>query len=268
MKETKTFQIIDDTSTLNTEEKFIYNIQHRIYKNSICKEFCGTLPNKKFVILKSVLGSGKTTSLLEIIVDGFMKNNSIIILSSRVAYANFICKLVNETLKHFISVNINASIKKYFVDYSKTKSTIRFNTDYPYLVISVESLWRIYREKFGICIFDEINSIIKEFGSIFNSKNLVTNRNIFDSLIKFSDRNIFLDGDINYISLDFIKKCAEEIRLTGKDIYFIENTYKSHTNLTYYYYHDQDYLLLVIKDLLTINKNSLLQFALLNKVKL
>lgn len=251
LKEKRWFQNIDENTLLTTEEKFIFNICQQVKKFTFCKKYCGSIPNKKIVVVKSGLGSGKTTSFIEIIIENFLNHKSIIIVTARIAFANFICKLINDVLKLHPRTQICASLKNYFVDYSKTTSSTRFNSDYFYLIISVESLYRIEKEKYNICIFDEINAVIKEFGSIFNSKNLITNRNIFNSLVKLADRNIFLDGDINHISLEFIRKCAEEI---NTDIYYIENTYKSHTDLIYYYYQDQESLLLVIKELLLKQK--------------
>ena len=213
-----------------------------------CKKYCDTLPNERFVILKSGLGTGKTISLLEIIVKNFLEFKSIIIVSARIAFANFICQTINEVLKNYNRQIISVTTKSYFVDYSNSSSNIDFDSDYTYLVISVESLHRVKKEKYNICLFDEINAIIKEFGSIFNGNNLITNRTIFDNLMINSDQNYFLDADINEISINFIKSSAKH-----ESIYFCHNTYKPHTKLLYYF-HSLEEQCLIIKDLLLKGK--------------
>lgn len=144
-----------------------------------------------FIIIKSDLGSGKTTSISEYI--NYKKDvyKSILIISPRILYSY---------------TNKVGLLKDTKINFSIYKEIKENNIDEDYVIISIYSLCRISKnKKYDLIIMDEsesnLSSFINEFGHIDYSENY----NYLERLINDSKKTIFADKDIKNTTLDLIE---------------------------------------------------------------
>ena len=165
--------------------------------------------NKKFIIVKSDMGTGKTTSF-----KSYMKsrNKPFISIVSRISLG----------LEQYETFN-TAGIETSYYEYSDFEPDDNF-------IVQIDSLLKLryfnstgYTDGYTLFL-DEFNSIIKY---LFTSDTLNKNgiripvMELLVDLIKNAERVIMTDADISDPAVQFIEHCVDK-----EEILFIENEYK------------------------------------------
>lgn len=164
----------------------------------------------KTLLIKSGLGTGKTTQLIKSIISN--KYESCVVLTPRITFARNIAKELEEkTGKPFqLYQDIKDKESFYYCDW---------------LVIQQESLFKLYDSEnkrtntFELVCIDEVESIQTQMTSTETNKdNMGRNLDCFKYLIKNSILNLFCDGYLTYRTLNMCKDLGEEYEV-------IHNTY-------------------------------------------
>lgn len=161
---------------------------------------------EKYIFIKSDLGTGKTTCLKNDMK--FIDENKVmLVISFRITFANDFARKFNMT------------------SYQEIKGNI-YNDQNKKIVLQIDSLLRyIDKLNIDILICDEIESILTQLYDMKKNKNsdalLIYQR--FIKLIKQSKKCIFMDGLLEYSTINFIKYMCN---INSDDIKFINNIYK------------------------------------------
>lgn len=131
------------------------------------------------ILLKSHLGTGKTTQLINAITPEIKR---ILIISGRKSFTSFICGDLGTA---------NLGFKSYDERHHQALSLV------PRLVIQVESLWRLADsfEKYDLVAVDESETIAHQFYSeATHRQNLIKNHEIFADVLSTATKVLFADA--------------------------------------------------------------------------
>ena len=156
------------------------------------------------ICIKSSLGSGKTTSIIKYIKDNNVKR--VLVLSPRQSFASSICEEYNEKIN-----DKNAERFHCYLD-EKRDNLKNINR----LVISMESLHYLRKnhrllkdenivENYDLLVIDECESnLTSHICYETNTKNQDENIQVFDNLLKNSNKIIFCDAFLTRKTINFI----------------------------------------------------------------
>lgn len=170
-------------------------------------------PKNVIAFIKSGLGSGKTTQLIEHLkqLDGQGILN--------IGYRNTLLLQFNEKTKEF---------EVHFYHLQSDKKLREFNLEDSAINVSccVDSLPYFVKEHFDgkTIILDEIISILKHLLFSPTIKRFNQVKELFSEMVNRADRVICLDGNMQDWAVDFFKGICPQ-----KEIITIENTYKGNT---------------------------------------
>jgi len=187
-------------------EKYLYN-EKKEFKTAINDFY----KNKKCMLIKSPMGTGKTVLLKEILKKSKIKMKRVLFLTHRIDFATSIYEL----------------FKEYgFVHYKEDPKEVMFADK---VIISIESLNKIFKynnSNFDLIIMDEMESLLNHFTSKtvreYSEPKVLLLK--FTELIKRSGKIICMDAHAKNRTYDYISKNIE------KDFVFLINEYKDEEN--------------------------------------
>ena len=159
--------------------------------------------NKKTLVVRGACGTGKTTALCECIRD-LPTTAKVLIISFRRSLAG----------KQYHELQPLG-----FVKYDEV------NTPYYYqkrLIVQIDSLHKV-RGKYDLLVLDEVEYVLQHLVEFVKEK-----RAVFEALcqhIKFSEYVIAMDALLYDTTINLLHSC-------GRDIEYIHNTYKKHSDKT------------------------------------
>jgi hypothetical protein len=166
---------------------------------------------KRTFVIKSHLGTGKTTQALEWIRSH--KESRVLVISARRTFTRFIMGDL-ATLK-------DDGIE--FHAYDERKESHESLSEHNYVVVQVESLWRL-EDKFtdyDFVVVDESESILNQFHSFETHKDkLLRNFNVFEKCVRNADLVLFADA---FITTRTLIACAN-LRDAATSLY-MNNTF-------------------------------------------
>jgi hypothetical protein len=180
------------------EYKFDYNkidMEHLNY-NELNNKFKDT----KYCVIKSRYGSGKTTFIKDLIKNKYI-NKRIIFLTMRQSLA----RNINKNFRELGFIN--------YLDKSNDGDINSINYNHDKIIISIDSLKKITYVKFmklkikpyDLVICDEYCSLLSHFEyDKLNEPELL--HQIFESIIRNSNKTFFLDGDISNREVLYLQK--------------------------------------------------------------
>lgn len=201
---------INNNSTIN---KYILNNNDLDY-NLFLKPDIFINRNEKAILIKSHLGTGKSSSMIAIIKKYILERKRILILTPRILYAvsnnsNLNNNINNDNDVSNLIKNINNNLRKNkindikFTLYNDNKCTFRED----YLICQVESLHKIKIPDYDLVIADEIEGILERF-NVNNLKchksNYINNYDTFEEIIVNCKKFIGCDAFINNTSINLI----------------------------------------------------------------
>lgn len=158
------------------------------------------------LLLKSHLGTGKTTQLVNLIKSGLFPR--ILIVSGRKSFTKFICGDLDEC---------NLGFRAYDERHNGRLASI------DRLVIQVESLWRLEDgfEKYDLVAIDESETVAHQFYSEATHRhNMIKNHIVFERCISTATKVLFADAFLGTRTV----KIAESLRNISHSV-AIENTF-------------------------------------------
>lgn len=189
------FALIDPARIPEINKYFVYQTYDSKYVKSINEH----LVNYKGIIIKSNLGTGKTTVIEEVIKD---KNLSVLVLSPRIKFAQSIAKRFD--------------IDIYIEKPNRKNGFIIGNR----IVCSMESLYKIEKNDFDIIVFDECESNLSQLCSPTMTGKLRDNLEKFELLFQNAKNIIACDA--------FVLKRTVDLFITFNiKFIFIQNFYQT-----------------------------------------
>ena len=227
-------------ASVNHSEK-LFNLETAITQKEFNQRYVGNhnetiynLKDNDTIYIKSPMGTGKSYELHklfnEIDNDGKMKYPNILYLSSRRAFA---CSMADEFF--------NDGFKNYLDD--------DFTGYENRVIISPESLFKLYKSTFDLVIVDESESIIKIISSPTLQNEHFNNNTIgFMDIIRNANKAIVMDAFLQQRSIDAIS----DLRNTTQSIIWINNYQQNEKQLINY--NDREKLTKQLKDSLAEGK--------------
>ena len=215
--------------------------------------------NDRIILVKSPLGSGKTTSTIEHIDDHKKEYNKIYVLTPRITYA----KSIHSRLKDECSI-------KDWVLYNSMKKKEDYKLLNDYIIIQCESLHRlVFNDNDSILlILDESESFLTSLTSTKTHKKHEESIDIFlkllnqckkiiclDAFLSEKTTNVLKDNKLNYIFHNYTRKMEERYYVEIKERLFY-NPFDDWSN-----YMLNEIILGKKLYLFFTSKNKLLQFA-------
>ena len=246
-----TFNLINNCTTYNFQFSIINNIKNCIlienhlpvFPNIISKKYVDSLDfdlNAELIFIKSSMGSGKSTCLVNYLLDNYDKK--ILILSSRRT-------LTNTIYNKLIQTNPLKPFDNYLLlnNYTTINST--------HLIISPDSLIKLQQPfmKYDIIWIDEGTSLSSYLGLYpFSRKNEVIE--IFIYIISIASQVIITDADINN-NIIHIYKTLTDTNYNNIQYLFYDNfIYPNTIHVTHNFYSFNDVCDNILLDI-SLNKN-------------
>ncbi len=179
-------------------------VKQEIYSERYVKPI--PIEENNTIMIKSHLGTGKTTQITTILKEYIKKR--VLIVSARKSYTRY---LQGDLIKEGIC----------FTSYEDISTG--YSTE-SHLIIQVESLWKLFLmkvEPYDLVILDESESILNQLHSIHtNGMNLITNHQVLESVVSSATKVIFADAflsDRTNVFMSYLRKLNTSI--------FIYNTF-------------------------------------------
>lgn len=183
---TPNYHVLDKLRNHTYENKYVQPIDYNNIK-------------EKAILLKSALGTGKSTILYSLLED---KNLSCLVLSPRQKFARSFAK----------RFNIDC-----YLDNNKDDNLFENSNR---IVVSIESLWKLDKKQFDLVFLDESESCLSQFISFDTIKeNLKPCISNFEFFLKNAKRIIACDAFLMMRTIQLF----QDLEIP---YYFIENTYK------------------------------------------
>jgi hypothetical protein len=190
----------------NTINKYILKLDE-LDENIFLKPDLLLNRDEKAILLKSHLGTGKTSSMVSIIKKYILNRKRILILTPRILYAVSNNNNLNgEINKDDNIIKLNKKLKKdniNFTLYNDESCTFQEN----FLICQVESLHKIKNTNYDLIIADEVEGILERF-NINNLEchktNYINNYNAFQELLNNCTKFIGCDAFINNNSINLV----------------------------------------------------------------
>jgi hypothetical protein len=157
-------------------------------KMNIHGDYMDEYPDPPTLHVKATMGCGKTEALRRHIAK--IKPKSVLVVSHRVSFTIDICAKLGYASYQTIDGEIN------------TKTA-------PFVVVQCESLHRVSSQHYEMVICDEIESILAQMFAPTHRRANICWR-IFESLVKFCDRLITMDGNLSQETIDVITMIRED----------------------------------------------------------
>jgi hypothetical protein len=194
---------INDNNTIN---KYILS-ENELDLNKFLKPDLLINKNEKAILLKSHLGTGKSSSMVSIIKKYILDRKRILILTPRILYAvSNNNNLNNEINKDDHIIKLNKKLKNdniNFTLYNDNKCTFQEN----YLICQIESLHKIKNTNYDLIICDEIEGILERFNVnnlTCHKSNYIHNYLAFEELLNNCNKFIGCDAFINNTSINLV----------------------------------------------------------------
>ena len=204
--------------------------------------------NYKNIIIKSCVGTGKTTIISEEVKKMINKNNKLKFVS--------ITPRESLSIQHLKSFE-NIKLKNYKDVKIDEPINILLNNNYTVCYNSIYKLFRNMTDNdmsYMIIYLDEITSLLKYISHSDTIKDVKLIYNLFVRLIKNCHKLILTDASINDLSFLLIDK----YRILEETIY-IDNIHKKQLNKNVYNINDENEFINIIKD--HINNNDYFLYA-------
>lgn len=134
---------------------------------------------------KSIMGSGKTTTIKNFLKQNDKEYSKVLFFSPRILFSN----------------NLIGDLKDIgFKNYKNQKRIDVINR----LIVSLESLYKVGKNKYDMLIIDEVETILNIFSSPTN-REVSLNIEVFERLIKETPKICFLDAFLSTKTLNFFK---------------------------------------------------------------
>ena len=210
--------------TLNPET---YTPDNTIHQRWITQDTYNTItesPNKHIAI-KSNMGSGKTHNITLLFTHEtpITLNRTGFHLSSGVPTYQTILVI---TFRRSLANEFYTKWKQYDFSLYSDETSYLLNTDR--IIVQIDSLWRIAKQKFDLVILDEVVSTVSHLIEFDKIKH---RNECYESLITYiykANKVIYLDANL---SDDLL-----HVLTNGQQIYKIHNTFKVYTHITVRYH--------------------------------
>lgn len=229
----------------------IRNIQNTTILNQakLTPDVFSNIDNKKLVAIQSEKGTGKTSNLLQYLIDNKKINNntSVLVLSSR----------------RTLGIKFFGDLEKYgFELYSEIEESDIFSKK---IICQVDSLLRLKRSKFDIIIIDECESLARYLTGSHFKRNTKAGMvvNLLECFIRSTPNLYILDADLSDRCMNYYTRTKN---ITENDIQLIINKYQPYKEYTIVALEYSQWLLKIL-DYLENKKKIVIAMASNNKAK-
>jgi hypothetical protein len=202
-----------------------HGIHYKEYKSRYLQPFDEEFDYHQHIIIKSHLGTGKTTQIRRTIERLMPK--SILVISPRVMFARSMYGAIKKICPQLVM----------YQDIIVSKSNPTARHGYPYIVCQLESLHTLMDE-YDMVIVDESESILAQFSSSTMRQNIVDIYKKFETIISNASYTIWSDAfitDRTIMTCKRLNKKDKQLTFGGinkdgfyytQDIMYINNTFQ------------------------------------------
>jgi hypothetical protein len=202
-----------------------HGIHYKEYESRYLKPFDEEFDYHKHIIIKSHLGTGKTTQIRRTIER--LMPRSILVISPRVMFARSMYGAIKKICPQLVM----------YQDILVSKNNPTARHEYPYIVCQLESLHTL-KDQYDMVIVDESESILAQFSSSTMRENIVDIYKKFETIIANASYTIWSDAfitDRTIMTCKRLNKKDKQLTFGGinedgfyytQDLMYINNTFQ------------------------------------------